>query len=884
MRERLLRKLDRALSARLGLVVAAHGTGKTTLLAHWAARRPGPVIWHRVDAADSRPERLLARLARDVAALVGGPEPRSTAELAALAERARGPLCIVLDDVHLIVGTPAETELERLLVLSPPTVHLVVAGRQAPSFNVARPEFSTAVLVDGEDLRFRAHEAHALFRDVHGRRLDPSQVLDLVRTTDGWAAGLHLFHLHAVNRSPVERHRAACDAGAHYARDYLRQHVTGGLRAEETRLLQVASLFDVVVPRYCDALLGTPGTAGPALQDLRRRSFLAEDDLAGGLRMPALVRRFLAEDLRASSERGRCAALRGRAAALLERDGDPGGALALLAEDGRWAEALRLLERSGAAAVGPGACAWAEHLSPELVEAEPAFGLAEARRLFDDGRFAAAHAAASRALARTDVPAHRVLATELRNRAADWAVHEGAAPPGAGPGPERPLRAATRHDPASVARELGGHEEELLPAGIAWLLAGDRRAALPLLRRSARDLDRDRPSALAAQLVLALFGSEETGAVPGAAADEMAAVQRHARYGGLSWLARLSEGMLAALSGGDAGAEIADAVVLDCEERGDHWGAALLRAVTVLAGPRGGASPRDETAALAVRFRALHADVLAAWASSLAPRPGGDLPPGALALTGRAPTAPAQDGPGAASVCCFGGLTVRVGDASLDLDGVRPRARTVLRLLALHAGRPVHRDRLAGILWSDLEPVRALHNLQVNISALRHVLDEHGGGRGAIARQGDSYVLFPGAGARSDVDGFDALVHEAERARRSGDLPRTETALEAAVELYAGDLLPEEGAADWLVDIRDRYRFRAAQAAGDLARTRASLGRGDTAIPAAERSVELDPWRDESWRLLVELLQDAGELAEAERTRRRYHDMLDALGIRGGPG
>lgn len=875
VRERLVRRLDPVLRARLGLVVAPHGTGKTTLLAHWAAQRRELLVWHRVEPPDAQPERLLAGLARDVAALLDGPEPHSTAGLASLTARAGRPLCIVLDDAHLIVGTPAEAELERLLLLSPPRVHLLVAGRQVPSFNLARPEFSTAVLVDGDDLRFRADEAHALFRDVYGRPLEPAQVLDLVHTTDGWAAGLHLFHLHALNRSPVERQRAACDAGAHYVRGYLRQHVLAHLSAPETELLQVASLFGVVTPRRCDGLLGTPGAASPVLHDLARRCLLTEDEVTGSLRMPEVLRRFFADELQESTEHERYALLRARAVELLEREGALGDALGLLAAEGRWTEARRLLERAGAAALAPGACAWAERLPPELIGAEPWFGLAESRRLLDDGRFAAAHAAACRVLVLTEDSVPAAIAEELRDRAAAWG-------PAGAPGRGHLLDAATRRDPAAVARALGTEpaDEDLLAAGIAWLLAGDRRTALPLLRRCAQRLDRDRLSALGAQLVLALFEPEEPGAAPGVAAGEVAAVHRHARCDGFSWLARLAEGMQAALSGGPSGAELAEAVVRDCDRRGDPWGAALLQAVMALAGPRGAGKG---AAALAGRFRALHADVLASWAASLAvASPGtGGLPPGERALAGGPATAPA--GPPVV-VTCFGGLTVRWGDTPVDLSGVRPRARAVLRLLAVHGGRPVHRERLAGVLWSDLDGARALHSLQVSISALRAVLHPPGGdGREAIVRQGESYVLFPGTGPCFDLAEFDRLLQEAEPARRRGDRPRAEAALQGALELYTGDVLPEEGSAEWLLEVRDRYRLRAAQAASALARTRVSLGREEAAIAAATRSVEINPWSDDSWRLLIGLLRDSGETAEAERTRHRYCDMLRSLGLASDP-
>ncbi|WP_188539269.1 BTAD domain-containing putative transcriptional regulator [Kocuria dechangensis] len=913
VRERLIRRLDPVLSARLGVVAAPHGTGKTTLLAHWAARRPEHLVWHRADPADAQPERLLAGLARDVAALVHVPEPSSTAGLASLlAADAGRPLCIVLDDVHLIIGTPAEAELERLLLLCPPNVHLVVAGRQAPSFSLARPEFSAVVLVDGEDLRFRADEAHALFRDVDGLRIDPVRVLDLVHATDGWAAALHLFRLHTMKRSPVERHRAACDTGAHYAWDHLRRHVLADLAEDEAELLRVASMLDLVTPRRCDALLGTSGAAATALHELGRRSLLVDDDTAPCLRMPEVVRRYFADELRESTERDTYAALRGRAVELLERDGALGNALALLAADGRWPEARRLLVRSGAGAFAPGSCAWAELVPPELTGTDPWFALAEARRLFDDGRLAGARAAACRALTLAGGTGCAVIATELRARSAAWDAASEELPEG-GPGGEPPLRAAIRGSPAAVARSLGAdpREEDLLASGIASLLAGDRRTALPVLRRCAERLDRDRLAALAAQLVLALFESDEAGAVPDASAAEIEAVHRHARCGGLSWLARLTDGMLAVLSGSTAGDELAEAVSRDCERRGDAWGAALLHAAALLAGGSGGASSRQGYTALAGEFRALGADVLAAWAMSRAAPPYGPdavpsaagFPEGPLAGPRPALRGPGSDGTddkGAArcltgelpagtgapslAVTCFGGLAVHLGGEPVDLAEVRPRARTVLRLLALNAGRPVHREWLATTLWADLDEARALHNLQVSISALRHVLDPRGagGGRRAVLRQDDSYVLVLGPSSWSDLAEFDRLLHEADRAHRRGDPARAAVALQGALDLYTGDLLPEEGPAEWVVGARDRYRLRAAGTAGALARTRLSLGQEKQAVGAAARSVEINPWSDESWRLLIALLRDSGEVAEAERTRRRYCDMLASLGIDAG--
>ena len=58
-----------------------------------------------------------------------------------------------------------------------------------------------------------------------------------------------------------------------------------------------------------------------------------------------------------------------------------------------------------------------------------------------------------------------------------------------------------------------------------------------------------------------------------------------------------------------------------------------------------------------------------------------------------------------------------------------------------------------------------------------------------------------------------------------------------------------------------------------------SVADGRAAAAAATRSVEIDPWRDESWRTLVETFQRLGNPAAAQRAQRKYDRMLNTLGV-----
>ena len=91
-----------------------------------------------------------------------------------------------------------------------------------------------------------------------------------------------------------------------------------------------------------------------------------------------------------------------------------------------------------------------------------------------------------------------------------------------------------------------------------------------------------------------------------------------------------------------------------------------------------------------------------------------------------------------------------------------------------------------------------------------------------------------------------------------------------ALDLYTGDLLPEDGPAEWVVGERDRLRVVAARVGAEGARLAYELEDFDTAIRAAQRSLQLDPFHDPSWTLLAELHEQLGDHSAAAMTRREH--------------
>lgn len=220
---------------------------------------------------------------------------------------------------------------------------------------------------------------------------------------------------------------------------------------------------------------------------------------------------------------------------------------------------------------------------------------------------------------------------------------------------------------------------------------------------------------------------------------------------------------------------------------------------------------------------------------------------------------------------CFGGFGMEIDGQPVDLTPLRPRARALLRLLALSPDRDVHREHLVDALWPGVDLTIGTRRLQVAVSSVRQLL-EHAGLSGAdvLVRRGDAYRLAVPAGGSTDVRRFERGLREATESAGRGDTVTSMAARQAALSLYRGDILPEDGPADHVVAERERLRLAAAAAAAALAQDSRAQGHPRQALAAARLSVQLDRFQDLAWQLLVELHEASGDNSAAARARREH--------------
>ena len=561
---------------------------------------------------------------------------------------------------------------------------------------------------------------------------------------------------------------------------------------------------------------------------------------------------------------------------LLEEAGHPGAAVRAHARAEDWGAVARLLQ-PGAPAVGQGELLWGSLALPGAPVDDPGLVLAGARRLLRHGQVVESVAAFRRAEALLDDVEFRRRCARERVAATYWLP--GAAPvepaeAGASLALSAGLRRLTRLPGAAA-------DAPILMRGLAALLAGDVAAAAQLLGRDAPPAPDTPWEPLARRLAVAVVGLVAGTDDDGAAALEEIVLT--ADVDGWPWLSRIARGMQTVLlllhAPGPGLASACADLVSDLQRTDDLWGRMVLSLAVGWGYARiGWSEPALTSLRLASETaRALDAPVFQRWAELFIARvESGEM--AAETGSGAAEGGSAAADPGPVDLTCLGPFSLRVNGTEVGWRALRPRSRNLLMLLAARHGTPVHRELLVDALWPEASLAAGVRSLQVAVSSVRQCLGSAGLGSECVVRRGDTYALVL-PGVRDRRAEFEALAERADRAAQSGRLDESLRHRMAALDCYAGDLLPETGPAEWVLEPRSRLRLLAATLSAAAAEEALHLGDLTAGLRAARRSVALDPYHDGPWTLLAELYRRTGDWSGAAVAEREHARIRAELGV-----
>jgi LuxR family transcriptional regulator, maltose regulon positive regulatory protein len=274
-RGELLASLDRAVAARVTLISAPAGGGKTSLLRAWADG-PGQsyrlaVVQVQRDQQDSQQFWLAVLSAIRQAAGTPGEDEQLAAtpefNQTAIDDRVRSELAghrdrtfLIIDDLHELTSPEALTQLTRLLEQLPPQVHAILATRRDLPLRLHKLRLAGDLAeIRAVDLRFTARETHQ-FLEASGIALSEAGAAKLYQRTEGWAAGLRLAAISLASSPDPERFVAEFSGSSRTVAEYLLAEMLECQPAEVQQLLLRTSLLDRVNGELADLLTGHPGS------------------------------------------------------------------------------------------------------------------------------------------------------------------------------------------------------------------------------------------------------------------------------------------------------------------------------------------------------------------------------------------------------------------------------------------------------------------------------------------------------------------------------------------------------------------------------------------------------------------------------------------------
>ncbi|MEX0272245.1 BTAD domain-containing putative transcriptional regulator [Leptolyngbyaceae cyanobacterium UHCC 1019] len=200
------------------------------------------------------------------------------------------------------------------------------------------------------------------------------------------------------------------------------------------------------------------------------------------------------------------------------------------------------------------------------------------------------------------------------------------------------------------------------------------------------------------------------------------------------------------------------------------------------------------------------------------------------------------------------------------------RSQALLAYLLLNRHAPQPRQRIAFHLWSDSTDTQARTNLRKELSYLRRDLPD---AEQFLLVDAKTLQWQPNAQFTLDVAQFEKAIKVAQ----ATDFNLAQTALEQAVELYRGDLLPDCGD-EWIIPERERFqqmRVRALEQLIDLLEEQRAYR---AALGYAQQLLQVDPLNESTYCTVMRLYNLSGDRANALQVYHRCMTLLrEELGV-----
>ncbi|TSD94074.1 AAA family ATPase [Skermania sp. ID1734] len=250
-RTRLLADLRAGGRARLTVIHAPAGYGKSTLAAQWCealAQEDAAIAWLSVDTDDNAVVWFLMHLIEAIRRV----QPALAAELGQVLEDHGGDaeryvlttlindidehgrrFALIIDDWHRVTSPETIAALGFLIENSSHNLQIVVTSRTQAGLPLSALRIRGDLIeIDAAALRFDTSESRSLLVDLGGLSLESDSVAELTDTTDGWVAALQLAALSLRGRRDPAEFVRTMSGRHHTIAEFLAENVLDTLEPD----------------------------------------------------------------------------------------------------------------------------------------------------------------------------------------------------------------------------------------------------------------------------------------------------------------------------------------------------------------------------------------------------------------------------------------------------------------------------------------------------------------------------------------------------------------------------------------------------------------------------------------------------------------------------
>lgn len=224
-------------------------------------------------------------------------------------------------------------------------------------------------------------------------------------------------------------------------------------------------------------------------------------------------------------------------------------------------------------------------------------------------------------------------------------------------------------------------------------------------------------------------------------------------------------------------------------------------------------------------------------------------------------------------IYCLGPFRVYQQD-QLVTDWQSQKGLSILKYLSAHPGKPVAKDILMDLFWSDAECEIARRNLHQAIYALRQTLRREQPGIPYIQFENDCYLLNPDLEIWLDFTEFERQAQAGRKLESAGKTVEAMEVFGIAEGLYQGDFLEEDLYEDWPRQPRMYFRTMYLNLLDRLTEYYVQRREFTPAIGLCQKVLALDNCNEQAYRWLIQCYLEQGQ---RQLAMREYQTCLQTL-------